>query len=477
VRKVATITLAVLFVLGLAASAFAIHAEIPSETQAVVAKGGTQITIGGEIRTRGELQENTSDFNSDKGDSYAAYDQRVRLWVEAKLTPNTIGKIQIESVNDDLDLTNPNQKSNDLYIWGNNRSFATGGYQAGNQKGTSLNILEAWLQYSGSGLMGFNSGAKVGHMPIKLGNGLFLDHSKYGDDAILLFMNPAQGLEVDLLTAKVREDVTRHSDDADVYVGIINYQFDKSSNVGFDVTYLNDQQTPLGALGYPYTVLPAGVTATQGTYLWNFGLRGNVNIDIFTIRGDVEFQIGKIRTISDGGPDIKLSGFAGVLGADFRIDPVTLTFEAAYGSGDKTSSNDKDESFRTTLGADQHFTYVYEYRTINACGNQYGGLCNTWYAKLGGATDFTKELSGLLNVYYLHAAKDNVVFLANNTPTLGTKKNIGWEIDAKLEYKIDKNLKYWVEGGYLFAGDFWKTDPNKDPDNAYAVRNGIQLNF
>ena len=40
-------------VLGLAATAFAIHAEIPAETQAVVSAANIQITLGGEIRTRG----------------------------------------------------------------------------------------------------------------------------------------------------------------------------------------------------------------------------------------------------------------------------------------------------------------------------------------------------------------------------------------------------------------------------------------
>jgi len=42
---------AVLFVLSFAASAFAIHAEIPAESQAVVGKGTTQITLGGELST------------------------------------------------------------------------------------------------------------------------------------------------------------------------------------------------------------------------------------------------------------------------------------------------------------------------------------------------------------------------------------------------------------------------------------------
>jgi len=38
-KKYLALALGVLFTLGFAASAFAIHAEIPAETQAVVAKG------------------------------------------------------------------------------------------------------------------------------------------------------------------------------------------------------------------------------------------------------------------------------------------------------------------------------------------------------------------------------------------------------------------------------------------------------
>jgi hypothetical protein len=57
-KKYLALMLGVLFVLSFAASAFAIHAEIPSETQAVVAKGGTQITLGGELRTRGWWKDN-----------------------------------------------------------------------------------------------------------------------------------------------------------------------------------------------------------------------------------------------------------------------------------------------------------------------------------------------------------------------------------------------------------------------------------
>jgi hypothetical protein len=86
-----------------------------------------------------------------------------------------------------------------------------------------------------------------------------------------------------------------------------------------------------------------------------------------------------------------------------------------------------------------------------------------------------------LSFYMLEAAKkvtDNAAYNFTNR-TANDSKKIGQEADAKLTYKIDKGLQYWVEGGYLWAGKFWKgvTGSTIDPDNAYTVRHGIQLNF
>jgi hypothetical protein len=38
---------------------------------------------------------------------------------------------------------------------------------------------------------------------------------------------------------------------------------------------------------------------------------------------------------------------------------------------------------------------------------------------------------------------------------------------------------YFIEGGYLFAGDFYKnvTGANVNPDDVYAVRHGVELTF
>ena len=139
-KKYLVIALAVMFVLGFAASSFAIHAEIPAETQAVVGTGLTQITIGGEIRVRGLYQSNAAHFDSnvtDTGD-VAKYDERVRLQVEAKVTPNTTGLIQIEAGND-------TGTSQDITNWGSEPSGATGTLKFSNGKQNSMKVLQAWI--------------------------------------------------------------------------------------------------------------------------------------------------------------------------------------------------------------------------------------------------------------------------------------------------------------------------------------------
>jgi len=106
VKKYLIVMLSVLFVMGTVGSAFAIHAEIPAETQAVVAKGTTQITLGGELRFRGEFKHATdlnststptTGFDEAADDNDAKYDGRVRIRLQADVTKNTQGVIHLES--------------------------------------------------------------------------------------------------------------------------------------------------------------------------------------------------------------------------------------------------------------------------------------------------------------------------------------------------------------------------------------------
>jgi len=452
VKKYLALILGMLFVLGFAATAFAIHAEIPSETQAVIAKGATQITLGGEIRVRGEFKQNINDFNSDKVDRESAWDQRVRFSVEAKVTPNTIGFIQIESGNAD---------NNDNVTWGKYEADgATGLYNVGNAKHGDMRILQAWIQHSGSGLLGVPALLKVGHMPITLGYGLFLDHSKFGDDALLLGVDPIKNMHLIGASIKFKEVDVKFNDDSTAYALIFAYDFDKNSSMGFDATYVDHQK-----FGSPGDL-----------HLWNFGLRGNANIAGLGLKADVEMQTGKV---ADMATELKFSGIAATAGLSYKLAPVTLSVDFAYGSGDDKADN-KIKTFITSLGKDQHYTYVYEYRTPTAgTKGVSGGLANTWYIKAGGNADVTKDVNVDLGVYFLQAVKkyygDPQLATTATTPP---SKSIGTEVDARITYKIDRNLKYWVEGGYLFAGNYWKVvTGGTSPDDAYAIRHGIMLSF
>ena len=473
-KKYLVLALAVVFVLGFAASSFAIHAEIPAETQAVVAGGGTQITIGGDLRFRGLYQRNTQDFDSNasqsgSGGDASKYDTRVRLSVDAKVTPNTEGFIQLEGGND-------SGASQDINNWGTpaaNGSFgATGSLPFANNKVSSMKILQAWILHQGTGLLGVPALVKVGHMPIQIGpNGLFYEHTKFGDDAILLGADPVKGMHLILGTVKMSEGSVGISDDINAYTFIGSYDFAKDTGVGLDVTYADGQNVLAGA----------------DLHLWNFGVNGKIRVVGLGIKGEFDVQDVKFEDVpSSAHVDDKYITTAAKLDFDYRIDPVTLMLTGAYGSGNNNKSALGSKSFVTSQSFIQHSTFIYEYLTANAAGNlNGGGLQNTWYVKLAAKADIMKNLDATLSLYYLQAmTKMSIGTGAYNTA--GTSKNIGTEIDWIANYKIDKNLTYYVEGGYLFAGDFWKGANNtsnaalyrdRSPDDAWAIRHGIQLSF
>ncbi len=483
-KKILSILSVLVFILALTGLSYAVVAEIPSDTTAAVAKGKTQITLGGEIQVRGTMGKNTAvgeDTNKTgfprnvvKSDSAwgcvgtcSFYDYLVKLNIEAKLSPNTTGFVELVS--------GPHDRYALNYVpFGYNQGGARGAYQAGNTKEATMWISQAWIQYQGSGLLGVPAGIKAGRMPIKLGNGIFLDHSYFNDDAILVFVQPMKELTLAAATIKFREGGADLADDSTAYALIAAYA-GKGWGLSADITYVDDQAS--------YVIPRSGIDV----HLWNIGLRGNYDDIAGTglgFRADVEFQTGKVRDIPSAN-DISLRGWAALAGLDYKFKaiPVKLTLEYGIGSGDKHSTDDKIEGFITAKGYEKSVigTYVYDYLTPTACnavitagsvGSVKAGLCNTQYVKLGGKADITKDIGAELYGYWLRAHK--AVALNNYT----TKdKDLGWEVDAKVTYKIDKGLTYYIEGGYLWPGDAWKMSNGKDADDAWAVRHGLILKF
>jgi hypothetical protein len=452
-KKIFAILLAALFVLSFAASAFAIHAEIPSETQAVVGTGTTQITLGGELRVRGWYTDNvSSNFTPVKSNSAAWYDERVRLSLDAKVSPNVEGMVQLE--------TNGANGSphDDSYVWGNFDS-----------KPDTLSILQAWIMYSGSGLLGVPAGMKIGHMPLALGQGVFFDHTKYGDDAIVLFANPMKELEVDALAIKFNEGfINQNTDDTDGYVGIATYKIDDKNTIGLNYTYLNQSST--SSLSTPFNELG----------LSNLELAGNGTLAVGSGLGykySADFQFGTVFKDANKSHDAK--GWAAMVGLNYMIDPINIRGMFAYGSGQKNEGDGDIDEFITFLGDDQHFTFVYDYNVMTASlvnsQNTHPatdtGIANTTYYNLGIDVTPVKDLKLSVDGYILEASKtDGWEKLLNRS----VSSSIGWELDAKIAYNIAKNLTYEVDGGYLNTGDFYD-DVLKTANESGNIKNPVVL--
>ncbi len=437
-KKSIAFIIGLLFVLSFAATAFAIHAEIPSDTTALVAAGTTQITLSGDLRVRGWFKDNmTNGGKPTKNDQVAYYDERVRLAIDAASGPVS-GRIHLES----------NTGANDGWKWGQDGTGALGGsYDA---KPTSMGILEAWINYAGSGLLGVPAGIKLGHMPLALGPApLFFDHRKFGDDALVVYTNPTPNTHVTLLTVKGIEDspATAHNgNDADAYVAVFNGEF-AGQELGVDYTLVND---------------PSGNYIGVHSDLQDLGIFGKGNVAGLNYTAEGDFQFGKVSPTADA------SGYGLWLGLGYKLAPVNIRAMVAYGSGNDGSDPTKQKALITALSADRRYTLVYEYQVVTAAGATHTGISNTEVINAG--VDFapTAALKVSLNGYYLRA----------NKTAAGISKDLGTEVDFNTTYKLTKNLTYFFNAGVLTKGSFYKDTYGTTADTSPAViMHGLEMAF
>jgi hypothetical protein len=359
-------------------------------------------------------------------------------------------------------------------------------YPFGNTKGSSLFIREAWIDYQKDIF-----DLKVGHQGFAQLNKLFFDHSKFGDDGILLVITPNRNVTAALATIKLSEGFTHvitandwrgtytapsFDDDKDAYIAFLQYKGDTFSIAGA-VDYVNDKNY------YPTSVSMGtgrdSLPQANAVHLWNFALAGDVTFSSVTLRGDVEVQTGQFEdwntTTSSYNRDIE--GYAVLAGIDYKISDTKITLEYGYGSGDDGGDTHAFKTFVTSLGNDQNNTLVYDYKARAAVSSASGvqsynyGIANTEYIKFGANSQIAKDFSAEAYLFWLQASE--AVSLNGDTAS----RDLGWEADAKVTYNIAKNLKYWVEGGYLWTGSSYNWATTHSSDDAYMVRHGLQLNF
>jgi hypothetical protein len=433
VRKYLALVLGVLFILSLTAIAFA--------------QDKPEVTLGGKIFVRGWYLSNIAK-TVDSGPSYLPmkaqaetfYSTNVNLMVDAKVTDNVRGFLEIETASD-------GSHNSGLFYWGN--------YDT--KPDAQLLYRQAWLQYTGSGLAGVPSGIKVGHMLYSLGQEKFLNFTRFGSDGILVWIDPTKESHIALSTWKLDEGNLNRFDDTDAYIADVGYMWDKDNTLGVNYTYVRGQQEDMD--------------------FHNIGANADGKIAGLSYGAEVDFQFGNMR--ETGMPEMKFRGYGIFAKAGYMIDPINIRASFAYGSGDD-NNNDKLDEFVTLEGPDYgytarliHYTQIYE-RVLRSAATEAGnyantGIANTTYYNLGVDLKPMPDLSLSLDGFYLQASET----------TTGVDDYIGTELDFQGTYKIAKNLNYIVQAGYFWQGDFYKSMNyvESNSKNVLMAVHGLQLTF
>lgn len=404
-----------------------------------------QIKLGGRILVRGWHFDNVdlggATYRPVETTSKALYTTNAYITIDAKVADNVQGYMELETCDNTTGTSG-------LYKWGTHDQKPM----------TDLLFRQLWIQYTGSGLLGAPAGIKVGHQLLTLGEKQFLNHERFGDDAIVVFVQPTKELYLGAVTAKLSEGTawTDNTDDIDAYVILGTYKFDKDNTLGVNYTYISLSDADL--------------------QFQNLGLHANGLIaGALTYAAELDFQFGDV-----GEPSADFKGWGFMAKAGYKLDPINLRASFAIGSGDN-DDDDNIEEFQVTQGGDAvsplarfvHYTQIYE-RTVrtSAWSQLLGGtvrntgIANTTYYNLGVDVFPTKDLSLSADGFIIRATK-----------TIEGSKSIGSELDLKGSYKIAKNLTYFVEAGVFGPGNFYKDAYGIDDKTVTQLVHGINLTF
>jgi len=230
---------------------------------------------------------------------------------------------------------------------------------------------------------------------------------------------------------------------------------------------------------------------------WNFGILGVMDLASSDGTVDNTLYISSVYAKGKAGPanlsaevayafghkdyadaiktDLDLQSIMAYLGASIPAGPVTIDVEAAYASGDNSSTADKIEG---ALRVDTHSPFdsvvLFPGKTdINgyALESTAGGV-SVGNAVAGKLTVTAKPAAGLtiagaaVYAQRLEDVKDA------KTGAITKADPLGIELDLIVAYAITPNVTWKVGAGYLLTGDFYG-----DADNAMALSSNFTVKF
>jgi hypothetical protein len=472
-----------------------------------------EITVGGTLETRYDLWYNLSMDNANLQRSQNFFAERILLNVDAKITEGLEAYVELDTSNGDVNAT-------DERTWGAQSALGEDGavVSATNHSGERMAIRQAWVNFM---VPGIPVGVKIGHQPLALGHGIFLDSHRLGQDAILAYSKPipelliagvyVKGLEQSNTNPQFGPSLDSHRD-VDIYAVLANYTFMPNNTVGVFYLYGHDAANVGLALNGSFTLPPAATDLNNGVvgYLHNVGVIADGVIGPANYKFEVDYQ--DISAHAGGTNRVGANhSFAAMLGVGMNVmNMVNVGVEAAYGSGDNINKQN-GVSFISTQGnfiGNQSYNNPYGTTSYNyaflyndkigqgplgtggglGLGDGTGGfgLANTSYIKLSASANPMAKLNVGMDVLYLRATGDHIVGLFEDGPAgfekIGRSRDLGWEVDAHADYKIYDNLALNVTGGVFLPGQ-WYDDAIKfegsgnEASTAYGVETKLTCKF
>ncbi len=371
--------------------------------------------------------------------------ERVRLNIDAKAGDDVKGRISIENDWDTwgrLEAPQGNGQST-TKDWGGNNG-------TGLAKPVQLDVREAWINFN---IPGVPVNVTAGHQLLQLGNGWFLRNMKYGDDAWVV-ANVTGDNTAAFVDIKVSEGDAGKADDVDAYALLDVLKLNDAMTIGAGFSMVKDRKNAIGLAKNP---LPA--TDTPETKLYNLGLNLNGKFGPLGLKAEADLQAGKaadanLLTTPVPSGDAKFKGNQVVIEGKVAMDPVTINFTAARGTGSKLNQNDYNQ-FVNFMDADPHYSFLYEYKVSTAAGKTHTGFANTAALNVGATMVATKGLNVGVDLWYLQAVQAvalNKAVQADGT-TSATSRKLGTEVDVKVNWQMYDNLSWNWTLGYFKPGE------------------------
>ncbi len=411
------------------------------------------VTVSGSIDIRSrdfmDLNLNKDVSGVDQRDTQ----ERIRLNVDAKAGNDVKGRISIENNWDtwgrvEIPQGNGQNTTTDTGIPGLTQGLVNTPVQ--------LDVREAWISFN---LPGIPINVTGGHQLLQLGNGWWFRSMKYGSDAWVV-ANVTGNNTAAFVDVKASEGLTGQADDIDAYVLLDVYKINDNHTVGIDVTDIHDR---FGLLSSAIN----GVVA-RGSDLWNISLNYNGKLGPVALKAQLDFQTGKVKNIA-GGAEPKFKGNEIVIEGKVPMDPVTFNFTLARGSGTKSTDTDI-KGYVNLLDADQHYTLLYEYKIKGGSDLVHTGFSNTTAVNVGAMWAALPSLSAGLDLWWLKATEDVSLNGA------AEDSDLGWEIDAKINWKLYDNLTWNWTLGYFAPGKAYDF-PTKSADKATGIQGVLSFKF